>query len=129
MNKPFMSMDTNTLLILLIVGLFAGFLSGMVGVGGGIIVVPALVFFLGMTQHAAQGVSIGMLLLPVGFMAAFNYYKTNNLNMVYSLTIGLTFIVGAYVGSKVSLGIDETTMRRIFGVLLVIIAIRLIFSK
>ena len=122
-------MDINTLLILLVVGLIAGFLSGMVGVGGGIIIVPALVFFLGMTQHAAQGVSIGMLLLPVGFMAAYNYYKTNNLNMVYSLTIGLTFIIGAYVGSKVSLGIDETTMRRIFGVLILIIAIRLIFSK
>ena len=65
-------MDTNTLIILLLVGLFAGFASGMVGIGGGIVIVPALVYFLSLSQHQAQGVSIGMLLMPVGFLAAYN---------------------------------------------------------
>ena len=122
-------MDANTLIVLLAIGLVAGFLSGMVGIGGGIVIVPALMFFIGLTQHAAQGVSIGMLLLPVGFMAAINYYQADKFNMMYSITIGLTFILGAYIGSKVSLGIDETMMKRIFGVVILIISIRLIFSK
>ena len=122
-------MSTSILIILLVIGLLAGFASGMVGIGGGIIIVPALVYFLALTQHQAQGVSIGMLLMPVGFMAAFNYYKSGNLNFQYSLIIGLTFIVGAYLGSKVSLQVDEVIMKRIFGVFIFLIAIKLIFSK
>jgi uncharacterized protein len=123
------SMDTMNLLILLLIGLAAGVASGMVGIGGGIIIVPALVFFMGLTQHTAQGVSIGMLLLPVGFMAAINYYKAGNFNMSYSALIGLGFIGGAFIGSKISLAIDPLMMKRIFGVIILIMAIRLIFSK
>jgi len=117
------------LVILLLIGLVAGFASGMVGIGGGIIIVPALVYFLALSQHQAQGISIGMLLMPVGFMAAFNYYKSGNLNFQYSIIIGLTFIVGAYLGSKVSLQVDEVLMKRIFGVFILLMAIKLIFSK
>ena len=122
-------MDTTTIIILLIIGLFAGFASGMVGIGGGIIIVPALVYFLALTQHQAQGVSIGMLLMPVGFMAALNYYKAGNLNIKYSIIIGLTFIVGAYLGSKLSLNISEVLMKRIFGVFVLVMAIKLILTK
>ena len=124
-NKPNMT----TILILLIIGLLAGFSSGMVGIGGGIIIVPALVFFLGLTQHQAQGVSIGMLLLPVGFLAAFNYYKAGNLDFSKSLIIGASFVVGAYLGSKVSLSIDGAIMKRIFGVIILLISLKLIFGK
>ena len=122
-------MDTNTLIILLLVGLFAGFASGMVGIGGGIVIVPALVYFLSLSQHQAQGVSIGMLLMPVGFLAAYNYYKQGNLNFNYSLIIGITFIAGAYFGSKVSLALDPSLMRRIFGVVILLIALKMIFNK
>lgn len=115
-------------IVLITIGLLAGIASGMVGIGGGIIIVPALVFF-GLTQHEAQGVSIGMLLLPVGFMAAINYYKAGNFNMGYSALIGLGFIGGAWLGSKISLAIDPLTMKRIFGVVILIMAIRLIFAK
>ena len=124
-TKPNMT----TILILLIIGLLAGFSSGMVGIGGGIIIVPALVFFLGLTQHQAQGVSIGMLLLPVGFLAAFNYYKAGNLDFSKSLIIGASFVMGAYIGSKVSLNIDGAVMKRIFGVIILLISLKLIFGK
>lgn len=124
-NKPNMT----TILILLIIGLLAGFSSGMVGIGGGIIIVPALVFFLGLTQHQAQGVSIGMLLLPVGFLAAINYYKAGNLDFSKSLIIGASFVVGAYLGSKVSLSIDGAIMKRIFGIIIFLISLKLIFGK
>jgi uncharacterized membrane protein YfcA len=124
-NKPNMT----TIFILLIIGLLAGFSSGMVGIGGGIIIVPALVFFLGLTQHQAQGVSIGMLLLPVGFLAAINYYKAGNLDFSKSLIIGASFVMGAYIGSKVSLNIDGAIMKRIFGVIILLISLKLIFGK
>ena len=124
-NKPNMTI----ILILLIIGLLAGFSSGMVGIGGGIIIVPALVFFLGLTQHQAQGVSIGMLLLPVGFLAAFNYYKAGNLDFSKSLIIGASFVMGAYICSKVSLNIDGAVMKRIFGVIILLISLKLIFGK
>jgi len=121
--------NMTTILILLLIGILAGFSSGMVGIGGGIIIVPALVFFLGLTQHQAQGASIGMLLLPVGFLAALNYYKAGNLDITKSLIIGASFIVGAYFGSKVSLNIDGSLMKRIFGVIIFLISLKLIFGK
>jgi uncharacterized protein len=128
-NAQPVKMDAQTLLILLVIGFFAGFASGMVGIGGGIVIVPALVYFLALTQHQAQGVSIGMLLMPVGFLAAYNYYKQGNLNFNYSIIIGITFIAGAYFGSKLSLSIDPGQMRRIFGVVILLIALKMIFNK
>lgn len=123
------NMDIQTLLILFLIGIFAGFASGLVGVGGGIIIVPGLVFFLGLTQHQAQGISIGMLMMPVGFLAAYNYYKTGNLNIGYSVLIGLTFLAGAFFGSKVALNFDQNLMKRIFGVFIMLIALKMIFGK
>ena len=120
-------MKTMDILALVIIGLAAGILSGMFGVGGGIIIVPALVFFLGMTQHQAQGTSLGLMLLPIGFLAAWNYYKTGNLNIKYGLIIAATFVVGGYFGSKLSLGIDQIILKRIFGILMIVVAIKMIF--
>lgn len=115
------------ILALVIIGLAAGILSGMFGVGGGIIIVPALVFFLGMTQHQAQGTSLGLMLLPIGFLAAWNYYKSGNLNIKYGLIIAATFVVGGYFGSKLSLGIDQIILKRVFGILMIVVAIKMIF--
>ncbi|MFN5319466.1 MAG: TSUP family transporter [Bacteroidia bacterium] len=122
-------MDIQTVLILLLTGLIAGFASGMVGIGGGILIIPALIFFLGLTQHQAQGATLGLLLMPVGFLAAINYYKTGNLNIYYSLIMALTFVGGAWLGSKVSLSIDAVLMRKIFGGIIFLISLKLIFSK
>lgn len=122
-------MDISTLFILLLVGVAAGFASGIIGIGGGIVIVPALVYFMSMTQHQAQGVSIGMLLMPVGFLAAYNYHKEGNLNFTYSAVIGATFVLGAYLGSKVSLRMDPALMKRIFGVVILLISLKMIFGK
>lgn len=122
-------MDIQTVLILLLIGLIAGFASGMVGIGGGILIIPALIFFLGLTQHQAQGATLGLLLMPVGFLAAINYYKTGNLNIYYSLIMAITFVGGAWIGSKVSLSIDAVLMRKIFGGIILLISLKLIFGK
>lgn len=120
-------MKMTEILILVLIGLAAGILSGLFGVGGGIVIVPALVFFMGMSQHSAQGTSLGLMLLPIGILAAFNYYKAGNLNIKYGLIIALAFVLGGYVGSKISLGIDQNLLKRIFGGLMLVVALRLIF--
>lgn len=115
------------IIILILIGLAAGVLSGMFGVGGGIIIVPALVFFVGMSQHQAQGTSLGLMLLPIGILAAYNYYNSGNLDIKAGLIIALAFVVGGYFGSKLSLSLDQLMLKRIFGVLMLLVAIRMIF--
>lgn len=122
-------MDATIVITLMLIGLFAGFASGMIGIGGGVVIVPALIYFLHLSQHEAQGVSIGMLLMPVGFLAAYNYHKSGNFHFNYSLVIGLTFVAGAFLGSKLSLNIDQAIMRKIFGVIMLLLALKMIFSK
>ena len=113
--------------ILILIGLGAGVLSGMFGIGGGVLIVPALVFFLNMTQHQAQGTSIGLMLLPIGILAAMNYYKSGNLDIKAGLIIAAAFVIGGFFGSKISLGLDQLTIKRLFGVLLICVAVKMIF--
>jgi uncharacterized membrane protein YfcA len=120
-------MNISDIIILICIGFAAGAFSGMFGIGGGLIMVPAMVFFLGMSQHAAQGTSLGVLVIPVAAVAAFNYYKQGQLDVKYALIIALTFIAGGYFGSKLSLGLNELMLKRIFGVLMLVMALRLIF--
>lgn len=105
-------------LLLLLIGLAAGMLSGLVGVGGGIIVVPALVFALGFTQQQAQGTSLGLLLLPIGIFAVLNYYKQGYIDIRVVLIMSVAFIFGAYLGSKFSLSLPEERVKKIFAVIL-----------
>jgi uncharacterized protein len=118
-----------TTVILLCVGLAAGILSGMVGVGGGIIIVPALVYFLSMSQHGAQGTSLSVLLLPVGIFAVYNYYKAGYVDIRSTLIIASTFLIGGYIGSKVSIAIDQNMVKKIFGVVLLLVAFKMILGK
>ena len=120
-------MSVNEILILITIGIAAGMFSGMFGIGGGLIMVPAMVFFLGMSQHAAQGTSLGVLVIPVAAVAAFNYYKAGQLDWKFALIIALSFVIGGYFGSKISLGISEVMLKRIFGVLMMVMAIKFIF--
>jgi len=121
-------MDINTLLILMVIGILAGILSGMIGVGGGIIIVPALVYLLGMPQHSAQGTSLALMLPPIGILAAMNYYKAGALNVKYAVVIALAFIVGGYIGSKLSLTyISEDMMKKVFGIIMLIASVKLVF--
>src|SRR5256885_12003269 len=111
-------MTTETILILTVIGLAAGILSGMVGVGGGIIVVPALVFALGFTQHQAQGTSLGLLLLPIGILAVINYYKQGYIDIRVVVIMSLAFILGAYLGSKFALSLPEEKVKKVFAIIL-----------
>ncbi len=122
-------MDLTTLLVLVLIGAAAGMLSGFVGVGGGIIIVPALMWALGYTQHQATGTSLAVLLLPVGILAVINFHRSGNLDWRAALIIGAAFVFGAYFGSKLSLSLDAATVRKVFGGVMIIAALKLIFSK
>ena len=105
-------------IIIVIIGLLAGMLSGLVGVGGGIIIVPALMFFLGFSQHEAQGTSLGLLLLPVGILAVLNYHKQGYIDLKVVATMSIAFLLGGWLGSKISFSISQEALKRIFAVVL-----------
>ena len=118
-----------TILILLATGLVAGLLSGMVGIGGGIVIVPILVYFLGFSQHAAQGTTLAMFLLPIGILGAYNYYNAGYIDIKTALITASTFVIGSYFGSKISISLDQQTVKRIFGLIIFIISLRMIWGK
>ena len=118
-----------TIIILLSIGLMAGILSGMVGVGGGIIIVPALVYFMGVSQLEGQGTSLAVLLLPVGIFAVYNYYKAGYVDIRATLIIAATFLVGGFIGSKISIGLDQHVVKKIFGAILILVALKMILDK
>lgn len=126
--KP-LNMTTSTILILLLIGLSAGYLSGFVGVGGGIIIVPALVFFLGYTQHMAQGTSLTLMLPPIGLLGFYNYYKTGNTNIYAALIIAVAFIFGAYFGSKLSISLDQKIVKKVFGGVMLLASLKMLIGK
>lgn len=121
-------MSVQAIIILSFIGLFAGVLSGFVGVGGGIIIVPALVFFLGLSQHETQGTSLFILMMPVVALAVINYWKAGNVNWKFGLIIATTFLVGGFVGSKLSLRLSPGIVKLIFGIFMAYISIKLILS-
>ena len=125
-------MSVSTIIILIIVGLAAGILSGLVGVGGGIIMVPLFVFVLGLTQHNAQGLSLAVMLPPVTFFAVYNYHTAgagNNIDWRIAVIVALLFFIGGFIGSKIALQIDKKMLKRVFGFFMLVVAIRLIFTK
>jgi len=121
-------MSLQTILLLTIIGLAAGVLSGMVGIGGGVIIVPALVFILGLTQHQAQGTSLFVLSMPVLVLAVFNYWRTGNVNWRFGLIIASTFVIGAFLGSKLPLRLPEAWVKLIFGLLMAYVSFQLILA-
>ena len=107
-------MELSTLFILLLIGIIAGIASGFVGIGGGLIIVPALIYFTGLDQHTAQGTSLAMMLPPIGILAAMNYHSEQRVEWVYAGCLAVTFIIGAWLGSKWSLKLSTTVVRLIF---------------
>ena len=107
-------MDLSTLFILLLIGVIAGIASGFVGIGGGLIIVPALIYFTGLDQHTAQGTSLAMMLPPIGILAAMNYHSEQSIEWSYAVCLAVTFIFGAWLGSKWTLNISPTIVRLIF---------------
>jgi hypothetical protein len=120
-------MSLQTILILVLIGLAAGMLSGMVGIGGGIIMVPALVYFLAFGQKDAQGTSLGLFLFPVGLLGAMQYYKQGHVDFKIVAIIAVGFILGSFLGSKVSLSMSEEKVKRFFAIVIMLVALKMLF--
>lgn len=120
-------MSTGYILALLVIGFAAGFMSSLVGIGGGVVIVPALVIIFGLSQKMAQGTSLAMLSLPVAFIGAYNYYKEGQVNWKMAFILAVTFVIGGYLGSKVVLGLDSNVIKKIFAIFMIVIAVKYLF--
>ena len=120
-------MDIQVILILFIIGLAAGILGGMVGVGGGIIIVPALIYFLGFSQFKAQGTSLALIMFPVGILGVWQYYKQGHVDFNIVLVIAAGFVLGSFFGSKLTLSLPQETIKKVFAILLLLIAVKMLF--
>jgi uncharacterized membrane protein YfcA len=121
-------LDMETIVYLVLIGLAAGFLGGMVGIGGGVLIVPALVLLLGLSQHQSQGISLAMMIFPVGILGVINYYKKGYVDFRYAGLLAVGFFVGSYIGSKFSLSLPQELVKKIFAVVMILLAIKLLFS-
>ncbi len=124
-QKPDMSIGL--IFGLLIVGICAGYLSGLVGVGGGIVIVPALVYIFGYSQHLSQGTTLALMIPPIGIFAAVEYYKKGFVDIRIAAIIIAGFLIGSFFGSKLAIGLPDHTIRRIFAILMIGIAIKMLF--
>ena len=113
----------------LILGLLAGAASGLIGIGGGVIIVPALVLFFGFSEHLAQGTTLAIMIPPIGILAAYEYYKHGYVNLPAAALICLGFLVGGFLGSKLAINLADGLLQRIFGIAIVAIGIYMIFKK
>jgi len=120
-----------TVLILASIGICAGIMSGFIGIGGGVVIVPALVFFMGLTQHEAQGLSITTMLPPIGILAFYSYWQHGAITKTtigYSAIIAVAFIIGGFIGSKVALKMSPNLIKLLFGVFMLFVAFKMIVS-
>lgn len=116
-------------LLLLGIGIAAGVLSGLFGIGGGVVIVPALILIAGMSAHGATGTSLGALLLPVGALGAWQYYKAGALDIRASLLIALGLTAGAWAGALLSQHLSELALKRAFSLFLLVVAARIWFTR
>jgi uncharacterized membrane protein YfcA len=122
-------MTLQIILSLILIGILAGVLSGLVGVGGGVIMVPLLVMFFGFNQQQAQGTSLAVLAVPVTAVAVFSYYKEGQVNIKYAAIIAAFFVVGSVFGSKLALTLDQKMLKKVFALVLLVIAGKMLLDK
>ncbi len=113
----------------IILGLIAGTLSGLIGIGGGIIIIPALVLLFGFSQHAAQGTTLALMVPPVGILAAWTYYKQGHVDLNVAILICLGFFFGGLIGARFATALPSIVLEKIFGVSLLLVALKMIFAK
>lgn len=122
-----MQLTLNAIIGIIILGISAGFLSGMVGIGGGIVIVPFLVMIFGLSQHTAQGTTLAMLSFPVSLVGAINYYKQGMVDWKIAIVLSIGFVVGGYFGSQFAVKVSSLVIKKYFAVLLIIIAVKFLF--
>ncbi len=113
----------------LLLGFAAGTFSGLIGIGGGVIIVPALVFLFGLSQHQAQGTTLALLVPPIGLLAAWTYYEQGYVDLRIAFLVGLGFFVGGLVGAKFSTGLSNVALERVFGIAMLLISLKMIFAR
>ncbi len=116
-------------MLFILIGVGAGALSGLIGVGGGIVIVPALVYILGMAQKKAQGTSLAVLSVPVCFIGFLAYYREGHADIKAALWIILGFIGGTLLGSNLAINMNEVVLRRVFGAIIILVGIKMVLSK
>lgn len=121
--------DMTGILLYLLLGLVAGVMSGLIGIGGGTIIVPALVFLFGLSQHKAQGTTLALLVPPIGLLAAWTYYKQGYVDLRIAILICIGFFLGGLFGAKIATRFSNVVLERVFGVALLLISLKMIFSK
>ncbi len=122
-------MSVSLLIILVLIGIVTGVMAGMLGIGGAVVMIPALVYIIGMGQQDAQGTSLAVMLPPIGIIAAYNYYKAGHVDIKYAIILAVTFIIGTYFGSKIALNLPQPVLKKIFGILLLLVAAKMLFTK
>jgi len=113
----------------LLLGLVAGIFGGLLGLGGGIILVPAMIFLFGMSEHQAQGTTLALMVPPIGLLGAWVYYKQGFVDLKMAAFICLGFFIGGLLGAKFAVGIPETILKKVFGVTLFLASLKMIFGK
>lgn len=126
-NKTKHKMSITTIILLVLVGIIAGVLSSMVGIGGGIVIVPCLVFIFGFSQKMAQGTSLAMLLPPIGILGVYLYHKEGNVSWPFALVLILSFVVGSYFGAKWLQNLNTIMVKRIFAIFMIVVSIKYLF--
>ncbi len=119
-------MEFQNVAIIALLGAVAGILSGLLGLGGAIIIIPAMVMMLGYSQQLAQGTTLMMMVFPVGAMAAYQYYQQGMVNMKAALIMAVFFFVGGYLGAKFATQIPQEILKKLFAVLLIVVAIKML---
>ena len=116
------------IVLYLFLGLVAGVFSGLIGVGGGIIIVPALILLFGMSQHQAQGTTLALLVPPIGLLAAWTYYKQGYVDLRIAAFICIGFFLGGFLGAKLATGLSSQVLEKVFGIALLLISLKMIFA-
>lgn len=116
-------------ILIVFLGLLAGSLSGLLGIGGGVIIIPALIYFFGFSQHSAQGTTLAIMIPPIGLLAAWRYYVNGHVNIPVAILVAIGFFIGGLLGAHYAEKIPDLMLRRVFGVVLLLISIKLIFTK
>jgi hypothetical protein len=122
-------MTPGSIIGIIILGVAAGLLSSMVGIGGGIIIVPMLVLFFGFSQHSAQGTTLAMLSFPVSLVAAFTYWKKGMVDWKIAMILCIGFVIGGYFGSKVAVEIPANSIKKFFAIIMIVIAVKFLFFE